>query len=367
MKLRKILNDFDKPKVNDHQLFAETVEGVYQYNFSKDDFQLSFRHKKIDDWYTIYKNTLIYQDYSIFWDPKVTHNHFRIVRFSEEQPFIEYKNNILFNDFHLYDDFFLCTYEQADKEIFVLFDPFTKEKKWEYSFDLSNQVRIIEWGTAFFVLLSNNVQLSFHSSQTGKVLWSFDISEYLMKDIPVYGDGSPIDKPKLQIAWYNPIYELLVLQLNPNKLLALDITTGTLRWVSTVSPSISWELDDETGDIYMTELLETNKASGAYRVIEGNTGKTLLHQDLTGLFDTKYSSGDQKTLENHHFVQWGDSVYLSFFEDGALYQLNKRTGELKNSYKHERGFQSAPIIHQNRLFLTDSTGENDTNLLVFEV
>ena len=369
MKIKKIFDDFNPPKIKDNKVFIGKTDGMYAYNIEKDEPEFCFAYKSGGMWYIIYKKFLILQNQQAAWGLKSEGNNVKILKFSEDDPLVNYTYNILLTHLFIDEDYLLSTYEQNNQEFYLLFNPFTKEKKWEVTFDINYIENILECNDKFFVLLANKFQLLCHSSQTGEPLWSFDVNPYLMKDIPSQDNGEPIFDPKIEEVLYNRICNTLVVELSPDKLLALDASTGVLCWTTEIPDTIQWVIDEKTGDIYMTETIYNDLSSGCvYRVIEGKTGVNLLYEDLTELFGTKYPSGVTRHLEYHHFAGYkDDSVYLSFFGDGELYKLNKHTGALEESYIHDRNFESQPIIYKNRLFLTDPAGEVETKLLVFEI
>lgn len=382
MKIEQTLDDFDPAIMVDNRTFATGNDGIFEYNFETNKFDYKTKTLPETAFVSYKTNYRVMQNIWNLADGKSSNNKISILKFLKDDSVINYTYNILLTGLSINQDYLLSTYTTSDQKFFTPFNPFTKEKKWELGFDINKDVRILECNENFFVLLVNKTQLLCHSSQTGEALWSFHISDYLMKDIPLFDDGTPVYTPKLETTKYNPTNQTLLVHLYPDKLLAIDAKNGSLVWVKDIPVTIQWHLDSDTGNIYIMETAsfmetyieddgrtrEVRRHTCIYHHIEGSTGNTLLQRDLKEVIPPKHEDGTARALNFHHFGGCkDDSLYLSLFGEGELYKINKHTGALEESYIHDRNFESEPIIHQNRLFLTDPMADDETRLLVFEI
>jgi len=370
MKIKKILKDFGTIRLVENRLFSGSQGATYEYDFQKDVMVYKTKILPNTALVTYHKDFAILQNSWNLMDAKSDNNSITLKKFLEDKPYDTYEYNIILTSLLIDDRYFLSYFDQDNWRFYFPFDPFLKKEKWKLKFNKNYIKRLYGLGKSMFAFFVSPSKLLCYSSQTAEKLWDYDLSKYFNREIPTYASGDLIYKISVEKIIYNPAFQSLILSITPNIKIALQAETGELLWEAEGYPRNTYYLlDEQTGHIhyFIREIVKGMERDRIhYHIINGETGEFLLSRDFTEDLqvpeDKVFDINPKPTLGAFK----DNFLYFTMADLGRLYKMDKYKSEVI-AIDEQEGiyYKSNPVIHQNRLFLTE---DNDIqNLWVFEI
>ena len=316
----------------------------------------------------VYQNYFIIQKGDAYYNGIPAINEIQVIDGDNEMLFLKYNYDILMADW-IKDGFFFSHRYLGEQVQFFLFNPITKEEKWNIIFDKKDDIRysIFDNIEDFFVLSSNvTLQVYCYSKQTGIVLWQTNLS-FLRKDIN--------DEPcRIDTIKYNTVAKQIVIYFG-GTLLGLDALTGFLKWQIEKSLIRNAIIDPLSGNIIYkgTHLDYLDRKSSVLYVLnsEGQiVSKKRFTVDTLKIADLYPERTSYDLNDRFNFLGvYGHYFYLTLSNFCLLYKIDIRTLQIKDVYKHEYFMYGYPEFYENKLIIKDvySYEEGKERLLIFEL